>query len=83
MTSPTSDAPSSSPWNRSYTSRKAFELLREIGDDLRPLRTGQPVDGLQPGLGVRQQPVDETRDEPAWSASIKVPSRFPVMRPIS
>jgi hypothetical protein len=40
---------------------KAFELLGEIGDHLRPLRPGQPVDRFEPGLGVGQQPVDDAR----------------------
>jgi hypothetical protein len=40
---------------------KAFEFLREIRDDLRSLRTGEPLDGLQPGLCVCEQLVDNTR----------------------
>ena len=35
------------------------ELVREVGDDLRPLRTGQPVNGFQPFLHVHEQTIED------------------------
>ena len=42
---------------------QAFELVREIGDDLLPLRAGQPVNRLEPSLRVSEQTVEHPRGQ--------------------
>ena len=42
---------------------QAFELVREIGDDLLPLGTGQAVNRLEPVLRVREQAVEHPRGQ--------------------